>query len=114
MSSYFDEMTRQIAQAEQTPDSEKVRTLFDTVRTRIADYLAWIDKNALKSEREKVDTLKAEYDAILARGVRFSASYLVGGDLHSLGHDIGRAQIKIRGGRRCGDSPYFPGHYGID
>jgi hypothetical protein len=111
MSSYFDEMGRRIYETEQAKDLEKTRKLLDQVKQQVGNYLAWIETNALKSEKEKIFQLKSKYEAIVNKGTRYGAYLFVSGDMHELGHDIGRARIKLHGGRICGDNPYYPGHY---
>jgi len=114
MSSYFDEMTRRVSVAEQARDSAMVKQLVEQAVERVRMYLDWIEKNALKSEQEKVSVLRAQFDQLLKKGAPWGASIFVGGDLHELGHDIGRARIRLSGGRSAGDNPYFPSHYDID
>jgi len=111
MSSYFDEMGTRALDAEQKGDTEKAKQIAAEVKQRVGDYLTWIEQHALKSEASKLPALRAKFEAI--GPAPYGASFLIGGNLHELGHDIGRARIRIRGGRTAGDSPYYPGHYEI-
>ena len=111
MSSYFDEMGRRAYQAEQKGDQAKAEAILSQAKQQVADYLDWIEKHALKREAAKVAILRDKFESL--RPPRLTASFAISGDLHELGHDIGRARIAIRGGRYAGDNPYFPGHFEI-
>ena len=111
MSSYFDEMGRRAYEAEQKGDTKRADETAAEVKQRVSDYLTWIERNALKSEAPKVAVLRTKFNAIGPS--RYGASYLISGDLHEFGHDIGRAAIRIRGRGHALDNPYYPGHYEI-
>lgn len=117
MSSYFDEMTRRINAAQEIGSTAEAARLVKSVIERVRNYLTYLETKALRSEQPKVAALKQQFERLLkkvADSPSLDPVWLIGGEFHELGHDIGRAGIKLRGGARALDNPYFPGHYDID
>ena len=111
MSSYFDEAARAIDRAE---SEEAKNKLVDKVVKRVGDYLGYIESRCLKAEKGKLIPLREQFTKIRSRSYPAAINYMRIERLHDLGHDIGRARIKIRAGGWAGDNPYFPGHYDRD
>lgn len=117
MSSYFDEMTRRISAAQETGSTAEAARLVKSVIERLRSYLTYLETKALHSEQPKVAALKQQFESLLKKvddSPSLDPVWLVGGKFHELGHDIGRAAIKLPGGARALDNPYFPSHYDID
>ena len=79
---------------------------------RAKEYMAWIAKNALKSEHEKVEVLQQKLEAAFERMIEphYNGDLMIQ-ELHTWGHAVGTARVRIRN-RGCAlDSPYWPGHY---
>lgn len=112
MSSYFDEMGKRIYRAERE-HSLMASKLLNEVKQRVGEYLGWIERNALKAERERVADLRGKYQEIINDNIPRVPSVTLE-RLHSFSHEIGRATICLHGGGVALDNPYFPGHYGVD
>lgn len=94
MSSYFDTMGRCVA------DPAAVAEL---VKAQYRHYLRGLLDECLVAEREKVYDFLRRLDRIELPdplGPRMAVE-----QIHNLAHDVGRAQIHLKGQRRAGDNP---------
>ena len=118
LSSYFDEMARRASQGDPAKVAEEALE-------RMRGYLAYIQKEALKGEVE-IGAKEREVQTFIERLEKHAQRYAQQDkagpgrnpvwlleELHDLGHDIGRAAIRLRGGRQALDNPYYPGHWKV-
>lgn len=97
MSSYFDRMG---AIASDSTGRELVNLVYDQYRW----YLRQLEEEVLVKDREKLYSFSHRLDEINLVG----NPYWVIQEMHSLAHDLGRAQIRLRGKIIASDSPRRP------
>jgi len=104
MSSYFDETHFEYDKLLSEAREDKAEELARKVWNRYKKYLKYIKSHAYKKDLLKLNPLLTQFGKILC------------GDfwkLHSFAHDVARAGIRLRGGMRALDNPYWPDHYDI-
>ena len=95
---------------------------------RMRGYLAYIQKEALKGSwaEPRTEVASSKVQAFIERLEKHAQRYAQQDkagpgrnpvwlleELHDLGHDIGRAAIRLRRGRTALDNPYYPGHWKV-
>ncbi len=110
MSSFFDEMGRRAYKCVEDGDIEGARKIAHQVYDRMDEYFKYIAKHSLKSESAVVENLTKQFLGINKDKLDSAPVDVIGWELHEMGHNIGRARIKGRGGIYFSDNPYFPGH----
>lgn len=95
MSSYFDTMASCVYDP---------KYLVELVRRQYKWYLGKLMREVLAKDRDKLFQLMRKFDAIEeekdpSREIQ---------EIHTFAHDLARAGIKLRGGRRAMDNPPIP------
>lgn len=111
MSSFYDDAGTLFQQ--QTTAEGRVKVM-KAVFDRVKGYMEWITKNSLKGDGEKVVMLQQKLDTAFERmnQPHYNGDLMIQ-ELHTWGHAVGTARVRIRNRGNALDSPYWPGHYDV-
>jgi hypothetical protein len=97
MSSYFDTM----GQCLRDP-----RGISDLVQKQYRAYLRDLENDVVKEDEEKLYSFVNRFLNIVHERERSPDETIA--MIHNLAHDLGRAGIRLKDGRRAGDNPNIP------
>lgn len=112
MSSYFDRAGTMFRTAYDTGEIQHAEDIMLMAIQRYRNYLKWVRAHCLKVHREAVDAFQVLLEKTIADKVKdiprldpILGQFLIS-DLHELAHNVGRANMRLRGGRHILDNPY--------
>ncbi len=115
MSSYFDTAGNMFQAAYDAGNIQHAEDIMLLAIQRYRNYLKWLQAHVLKVHRETVDTFQKLLEHNIAGKVKdiprldpILGQFLIS-DLHELAHNVGRAGMRLRGGKFVLDNPYYFG-----
>lgn len=104
MSSYFDKVEGDYYKFIAGNKLLELGNLKKRVWARYRGYLKYIELHAFKKDLPKLKSLLKQFEEIPYGDITA---------LHDFAHDVARAGIRLRGGMRALDNPYWLDHYDI-